>query len=150
MSKLGAGQLLLVQAAGTAVGQYAIQFAQRRMAVVIATVHTEEERHIVKDLGVDPARIRHDDDPDMAAAISGATSRKGLDVILNQSATAGILQSLWKSLAANRVLVDVDADSTDHDDVQSSLAPFRRGATYATVNLGNLLQDDPSRLARVL
>ncbi|KAL4862617.1 hypothetical protein BDV12DRAFT_178594 [Aspergillus spectabilis] len=150
VSQIQAGQLLLIQAAGSAVGKCAIQLAQLRSAVVFATVNSEEDWRIVQDLGVNPSHILEDDDPDLEAAISGLTHGKGLDVIMNHSSKPNTLRSLWNCIAASGILVDVSSQGAYDDDLQLPLAPFRRGARYSTFNAGRLLRDDPSRMAQIL
>ncbi|KAL2821421.1 hypothetical protein BDW59DRAFT_181186, partial [Aspergillus cavernicola] len=149
VAQVQAGQLLLVQAAGSAVGQCAIQLAHLRSVVVFATVSSEEDRLMVEGLGVNPSHVLEDDDPDLETAISGLTHGKGLDIIMTQSSTPSLLQSLWSCIAASGILVDVGFEGVDHDKLQLPLAPFRRGARYSAFDMGRLLRDDPSLVAQI-
>lgn len=144
------GQTILIQAASSAIGQFAIQLALRAQARVLATVSgVEEQREEIEKLGVGAEYILNSNDPDLAVAISGLTHGKGPDVILNQSSSGKTLQSLWTSIAASGTFIDINI-SEDGGDSGLSIAPMRRGASYTVFNFGKTLQEDPSQVAKIL
>lgn len=145
------GQTVLIQAAASAIGQFAIQLAQQKGAVVLVTVSSEEQRREIENLGVSTEYILSDSDPDLAAAILRLTQRKGLDVILSQFSTGKTLQCLWTSTAASGVLVDINPAFTAADsDLGLSIAPLHRGASYTVLDTSQTLQEKPCQMAEIL
>lgn len=150
-ARLHRGQTVLIQAAASAIGQFAIQLALRRGAVVLVTVSNQEQRREIDSLGVRTEYILNNNDPDLAAAVSRLTHGKGLDVVLNQSSTGKILQCLWISIAPSGVLIDINPISTATDgDSGLSIAPIHRGASYIVFDASKTLQDKPSQMAEIL
>ncbi|KAL4936566.1 hypothetical protein BDV06DRAFT_227771 [Aspergillus oleicola] len=149
MARLQTGQSVLIQAAGSAIGQYAVQLAQLENTTIIATVRSEEERHLVQDLGVDPDCVLGEDDPDLEAAISGLTQSNGVDVTLNQSSDPKSLLCLWNCVAASGVLVAINPESSSDNASWLSVAPLRRGASYREFDFSNVLAEDPARMKAV-
>jgi NADPH:quinone reductase-like Zn-dependent oxidoreductase len=150
-AQLQHGQTILIQAAASAIGQYAVQLALQLGAKVLATVSSEEQRGEIESLGVSPESILNSKDPDLAAAISGITHGKGLGVILNQSSTGKTLQCLWTSIAASGILIDINhAPTTSEGEPELSIAPLRRGASYTVFDIGKILQEEPLQMAKLL
>jgi NADPH:quinone reductase-like Zn-dependent oxidoreductase len=77
---LRAGEDVLVLAAGSGVGQAAIQIAQLHGARVFATAGTEEKLARARDLGVDAAINHHTDD--VPARIRELTHGRGVDIVV--------------------------------------------------------------------
>ncbi|MCP8940373.1 NADPH:quinone reductase [Alsobacter sp. SYSU M60028] len=74
------GQTVLVQGGAGAVGAYAVQFARRAGARVIATGSTPEKRQVALDLGAHVALDYRG--PDAAAAILDANGGRGVDRVV--------------------------------------------------------------------
>lgn len=74
------GQTVLVQGGAGAVGTYAIQFARRGGARVIATGSTPEKRQVALDLGAHHAVDYRD--PDAARLIREANEGRGIDRVI--------------------------------------------------------------------
>lgn len=144
------GKSILVQAAGTSIGQAAIQLAQLQGATVIATVSTPQESHAVESLGVDTRHILRDGDSSLPDAISHLTSTKGLDIILNISLTGERLRQLWNTIAASGVLIDTMSGDDASGSSSLDMGPFRRGASYSVLGMETIIQTNTSLVAKTL
>ncbi|GAB1312343.1 Polyketide synthase [Madurella fahalii] len=146
-ARLQEGQTVLIQAAASVVGQFAVQLAQQLKSVVLVMVSNGEQRQTVLDLGVASEYVLEEGDPDLEAAVDGLTHGKGVDVILHQSSTRKLLQRLGSCVTATGVLVDVDP--LNHDDAALS-ARLRRDARYSLFDFSKIMRDDPSKLGGIL
>jgi NADPH:quinone reductase-like Zn-dependent oxidoreductase len=108
---LQAGETVLVLAAGSGVGQAAIQVARLHGARVIATAGTPEKLARARDLGAFEA-VNHDTD-DVAAFVRHVTGGRGVDVVVEHVGTATWEASV-KSLVRGGRLVTCGA-TTGHD-----------------------------------
>jgi zearalenone synthase (highly reducing iterative type I polyketide synthase) len=141
------GQTVLVQAAASGIGQYAVQLAQQQGAMVMVMVSNGEQRQTVLNLGVAPEHVLEEADPDLEAAVAGLTRGRGVDVVLHQFSTGKLLQRLGRCVAATGALVDVDPQSHD----EAALSPrLRRGARYVPFDVGTIMRDNPSKLGSIL
>jgi NADPH:quinone reductase len=104
------GQTILVTGGAGAVGFYAIQFAKRGGAKVIATVSSEAQTQIAGTAGADLVINRHEED--VAAAISrfGDGARRSLDRIVEVAFGANLGMSL-RSLKAGGVIAAYASDA---------------------------------------
>lgn len=90
------GEAVLVQAAAGGVGSLAVQLARIGGAsAVIGTAGSEAKRALVRDLGGVPVDYTQ---PDWANAVRGATSGRGVDVVL-ESVGGDAGQEAWNALA---------------------------------------------------
>ena len=80
LTRIAAGETLLVHAAASGVGTAAIQVAREMDASVIGTVRTPEKAEPVRELGARPLVVR---DGRFAEAVREATDGRGADVILD-------------------------------------------------------------------
>lgn len=85
-ARLEEGEAVLVLAAGSGVGQAAIQLARHAGAFVIATAGSPEKVALAEKLGAD-AVINHASD-DVAAAVKKVTHGRGVDVVVEHVGTA--------------------------------------------------------------
>jgi NADPH:quinone reductase-like Zn-dependent oxidoreductase len=108
---LQAGETVLVLAAGSGVGQAAIQVARLHGARVIATAGTPEKLARARDLGAFEA-VNHGTD-DVAAFVRRVTDGRGVDVVVEHVGTATWEASV-KSLVRGGRLVTCGA-TTGHD-----------------------------------
>lgn len=156
IAQLRPGQIVVIQAGASAVGQFAIQIAQRLIAaIIIVTVRDQEERLEMEALGVSSKYILEESDPDLELAIAQLCNGNGVNVILHQAAEHKLLPQLWRCMAAAGVLVDLDVENVTNKDSEGdlpalSVAPFRRGATYTAYNAGKLLREDAPRTVETL
>jgi len=94
-ARLRAGEDVLVVAAGSGVGHYAVQIAKAAGARVIATVGSEEKRTEARALGADET-INHYTE-DIAGRVMDFTAGRGVDVIV-EHVGAPVWEACMKSL----------------------------------------------------
>src|SRR5687768_3953890 len=85
-ARLEEGEIVLVLAAGSGVGQAALQLARHAGAFVIATAGSADKLALATRLGAD-ATINHTSD-DVAAAVKTITSGRGADIVIEHVGTA--------------------------------------------------------------
>lgn len=109
-ARLEEGEIVLVLAAGSGVGQAAVQLARHAGAFVIATAGSAEKIALASKLGAD-ATINHSDE-DVAASVKRITSGRGADIVVEHVGTATWDASV-RSLARGGRLVTCGA-TTGH------------------------------------
>ena len=110
-ARLEEGEVVLVLAAGSGVGQAALQLARHAGAFVIATAGSADKTALAMNLGAD-ATINHADE-DIAAAVKRITSGRGADVVVEHVGAATWDASV-RSLRKGGRLVTCGA-TTGHD-----------------------------------
>ncbi len=100
--KVGAGQTVLILAAGSGVGSAGVQIAKLFGATVIATIGSDERIARVQELGADEV-INHRKQ-DIAEEVRRFTDRRGVDIVFEHVGAATWEKSL-KSLAFGGRLV---------------------------------------------
>jgi NADPH:quinone reductase-like Zn-dependent oxidoreductase len=110
-SRLAAGETVLVLAAGSGVGQAAIQLARMQRARVIATAGGEEKLARARDLGADHVVDHYRDD--LVRSVRELTAGRGVDVIVEHVGAATWDRSV-KCLARGGRLVTCGA-TTGHE-----------------------------------
>lgn len=110
-ARLEEGEIVLVLAAGSGVGQAAIQLARHAGAFVIATAGSPEKVALAERLGAD-AVVNHATE-DVAAAVRKITAGRGADIVVEHVGTATWDASV-RSLARGGRLVTCGA-TTGHD-----------------------------------
>ncbi|KIX02947.1 uncharacterized protein Z518_06497 [Rhinocladiella mackenziei CBS 650.93] len=148
IANLQYGQTVLIQAASTAVGQAGVQIAQAQVAVVFATVRTEEESLLVEKLGIPRERILNDADPELCTTISRLSGRKGFDVILNISKDGEDLGDLWRSVASFGHLISAAA-ANQLKGPDLDMAPFQKGCSFAVVDMNLIYRENPTLMAEI-
>lgn len=146
IADLGYGQTVLVQDASSAVGQAAVQIAQVQLAVVFATVRSEQDCPLVEKLGIPKERILNDADPELRNMVDIVTEGKGFDAILHTSVEEGP-RMLWHCIAPYGHLISTVAASTDT--LGLDMAPFQKGCSFAVVDMRNIIQDNPALMAQI-
>ena len=102
------GETVLVMAAGSGVGQAAIQVARLHGARVIATARQKEKLDAARGLGADD--VVDTSQPDWSAEVRRLTNKRGADVVIEHVGAAVWDQAL-KSLARGGRLVTCGATS---------------------------------------
>jgi NADPH:quinone reductase-like Zn-dependent oxidoreductase len=110
-ARLEEGDIVLVLAAGSGVGQAALQLARHAGAFVIATAGSDDKLALAAKLGAD-ATINHATE-DVAAAVRRITSGRGADIVVEHVGTATWDASV-RSLAKGGRLVTCGA-TTGHE-----------------------------------
>jgi NADPH:quinone reductase-like Zn-dependent oxidoreductase len=108
---LRAGESVLVLAAGSGVGQAAIQVARLLGARVSATAGTEAQLARARDLGADEVIDHYTQD--ISAEVRGLTSGRGVDVVCEHVGEATWVPAL-KSLTRDDRLVTCGATTGPH------------------------------------
>lgn len=85
-SRLGSGETVLVLAAGSGVGQAAIQLAKVRHARVIATAGGERKVALARELGADHVIDHYRDD--LVRSVRDLTAGRGVDVVVEHVGAA--------------------------------------------------------------
>ncbi|WP_207915074.1 NADPH:quinone reductase [Paralcaligenes ureilyticus] len=106
------GKSVLVTGGAGAVGFYAIQFARREGATVIATVRTQEQARIAQNAGAHHVLYRLKDDIVAGiAGITGVEDGRGIDRIIDVAFGTNLDTSL-KVLKTNGVIASYASDQT--------------------------------------
>jgi NADPH:quinone reductase-like Zn-dependent oxidoreductase len=105
-AKLGRGEDVLVLAAGSGVGQAAVQVAVMQGARVFATAGSEEKLEKARSLGA--SDVIHHHHQDIAEEIKRLTNRRGVDVVIEHVGEATWAKSV-RSLARGGRLVTCGA-----------------------------------------
>ena len=131
VARMKPGQTVLVQAAGTKLGQAAVLLAKASNAVVYATVRCREEAERLIALGVSPQNLLIQDDPELLAAIRSLTDGRGLDVVLRTTRPEGPQCLLTRCLAPFGAFID--AFSEKEKDPSDELIPQQEHASPSWV-----------------
>ncbi|OTA63674.1 polyketide synthase [Hypoxylon sp. EC38] len=131
------GEYILIHSAGGGVGLAAIQLAKHIGAEIFATVGSESKKEfLVKEFGLDPARIFNSRDNSFLPAIMEATGGQGVDVVLN-SLIGELLRSSFEACADFGRFVEIGKrDILDHGLLD--MATFEKNVSFMTFDLSNL------------
>ncbi|NRQ36835.1 acyltransferase domain-containing protein, partial [Nonomuraea sp. NN258] len=131
VARLAEGETVLVHSAAGGTGQAAIAVARLRGATVIATAGTEEKRRHLRRQGIE--HVFDSRSLDFAAEVARVTGGRGVDVVLNSLSGAAMRASLTLLASGGRF---VEIGKRDlHDGARIDLATFRRGNTYAAIDI---------------
>ncbi|KAH8707077.1 hypothetical protein GQ44DRAFT_831130 [Phaeosphaeriaceae sp. PMI808] len=134
IARIEAGERVLIHAAADYLGQIAIQVAQHMGADVFATVRTATEKdQVLEQFNIPADQIFSCQSLEFASQILQKANGVGLDVIFN-SLPGDILTESWRCMAPLGRFVETGM----HDKANAALptAPFMKGATFATVDIG--------------
>ena len=149
MARLQSSQFVLIQGAGSAVGQAAIQLAKSYGATVFATVSSEEQVGLIESYGVPKGHILSDWDQNLAATVTRLCQGRGMDVILNTSMTSEALRQMWHCIGPFGAFVDVSAREALSNSALDTL-PFQRGASFSVLDMDLIVRENPSLIADIL
>ena len=131
LSRLQAGERVLIHAATGGVGLAAVQIARARGAEIFATAGTPEKRTHLAELGIE--HVMDSRSLDFADEVLAATGGEGVDVVLNsvtgpaQRAGLSLLRTGGRFLEIGKR--DIYADH------KIDLAPFRHNIAFASIDL---------------
>ena len=137
-ARLVAGETVLVVAAGSGVGQAAVQLAKAAGARVIATAGSDAKVAMAKSIGADDVIDHHHDD--VVARVRELTGRRGVDVVVEHVGVATWDRSV-RSLARGGRLVTCGA-TTGHDATLDLRHLFARQLSF----LGSYMGGKPELL----
>ncbi|WEB45495.1 SDR family NAD(P)-dependent oxidoreductase [Streptomyces yunnanensis] len=143
---LGAGRTVLIHEAASGPGLAAVQVAQVLGAEVIATASGTEQRDHLTRLGIE--RVFDSRDLSWAHGVREATVGRGVDAVLGSLVGAALEHGL-DVLAEDGHFLDVGMrDGREKHSV--SLAAFRKGISFVSVDLAGLIVRRPERFSRLL
>jgi acyl transferase domain-containing protein/NADPH:quinone reductase-like Zn-dependent oxidoreductase len=136
-AQLQAGETILIHSAAGGLGLAAIQIAKIKGAEIFATVGTQEKKYfLINTFGVPEDHIFSSRDSSFLSGILGATSGRGVDVVLN-SLTGDLLHDSWSVCAEFGRFVEVGKkDIVDAGKLDMSV--FERGVTFTAFDLSSL------------
>ena len=137
-ARLVDGETVLVVAAGSGVGQAAVQLAKAAGARVIATAGSDAKVAMAKSIGADDVIDHHHDD--VVARVRELTGRRGVDVVIEHVGVATWERSV-RSLARGGRLVTCGA-TTGHDATLDLRHLFARQLSF----LGSYMGGKPELL----
>ncbi|KAL6867822.1 hypothetical protein J3F83DRAFT_765765 [Trichoderma novae-zelandiae] len=147
-ARLKSTQTVLVHAGAGSVGQAAIMIAKHIGATVFTTVASPEQRELVKKRGIPSQHIFDSSNASFGAAITAATSGRGVDVVLN-SLTGPLLQTSFDLVAPLGHFIEVGKqDSLANSNL--GMLPFTRGVSFSAIDVSSLLQHRGSDVHRCL
>ncbi|TVP47768.1 MAG: SDR family NAD(P)-dependent oxidoreductase [Gemmatimonadales bacterium] len=146
VARLARGERVLIHAASGGVGLAAVQLARRAGAEVLATAGSPEKRAFLRELGVE--HVWDSRTLDFGDAIMEVTRGRGVDVVLNSLSGGGLRRSLGVLGQHGRF---VELGKRDiHADTRVGLGDFRRGISFAAVDLVAIVKDRTARVGEIL
>jgi NADPH:quinone reductase-like Zn-dependent oxidoreductase/acyl carrier protein len=146
IGRLRPDETVLIHSAAGGVGLAAVALARSVGARVIATAGTTAKRAHLEALGVGP--VFDSRDLSWVDGVRTATGGRGVDVVLNSLTGAAIPLGL-DALAEDGRFVEIGKKDI-YGGRTVSLAPFRKGVSFAAVDLAGLMQRRPRRFAELL
>ncbi|KAK5988693.1 Highly reducing polyketide synthase azaB [Cladobotryum mycophilum] len=123
LARLQPGESILIHAAAGAVGQAAIQLAQRVGATIYVTVSTPKKKSILMN-------------------------KYGVDVVLNSLAGQGLMES-WRCLAAFGRFIEIG--KTDISSFKSlPMEPFLRNVSFCSLDLGIVWKANDNLMGQIM
>ncbi|KAI1771028.1 hypothetical protein F4818DRAFT_454916 [Hypoxylon cercidicola] len=149
LAKLRRGQSVLIHAAAGGLGQAAVQLALHIGLVIYVTVGTEDKRSFVREqYGIPEERIFNSRDASFAKGIQRVTGGRGVDCVLN-SLSGELLRVSWNCLATFGTFVEVGLRDIV-DNTRLDMRPFRKSATFSSLDIPTLIEQDPVTLGNTL
>lgn len=137
VAHLSAGESILIHAAAGAVGQAAIQIAQRIGAIVYVTVGTPEKKQFLMDkYTIAASRCFSSRHISFARQLMQQTGNRGVDVVLN-SLSGLALTETWRCIAPLGRFVEIGK----RDIIAARglpMDPFQRNVSYSSVDMAIL------------
>jgi phthiocerol/phenolphthiocerol synthesis type-I polyketide synthase C len=144
LARLGPGESVLIHAAAGGVGLAAIQVARRLGARILATAGSEHKRRYLNALGI--TEVFDSRDRSWVDGVRAATRGEGVDVVLN-SLTGAAIELGLDVLAEDGRFIELGKQDI-HGGRKLQLAAFKKGISFAAVDLAGLMERRPARFAR--
>ncbi|MFG3141023.1 SDR family NAD(P)-dependent oxidoreductase [Streptomyces sp. NPDC048211] len=146
LARVEEGERVLIHSAAGGLGLAAVQVARLLGAEVIATAGSAAKRDHLRGLGV--RHVFDSRDLTWADAVLDLTGGRGVDVVLNSLTGAALTRGLDVLAEDGRFL---EAGKKDiHGGRRLDLRTFRKGTSFAAIDLEGLVMRRPERFARVL
>jgi phthiocerol/phenolphthiocerol synthesis type-I polyketide synthase C len=146
IARLAPGESVLIHSAAGGLGLAAIRVARALGARILATAGSEHKRSYLRALGI--GDVFDSRDIAWVDGVRAATGGRGVDVVLNSLTGAAIPLGL-DALAEDGRFVEVGKQDI-HADRMLRLGAFRKGISFAAVDLAGLIERRPARFARSL
>uniref|UniRef100_UPI0003618D2F type I polyketide synthase n=1 Tax=Nocardiopsis lucentensis TaxID=53441 RepID=UPI0003618D2F len=146
LARLEAGETVLIHSAAGGLGQAAVQVARSVGATVIATAGSEDKRRLLRESGIE--HVFDSRDLSWADGVRAATGGRGVDVVLNSLSGAAIGLGM-RVLAEDGRFVEVGKKDI-YQGRSLDLSEFRKGVSFAAVDLAGLMSRRPGRFAHLL
>jgi NADPH:quinone reductase-like Zn-dependent oxidoreductase/SAM-dependent methyltransferase/acyl carrier protein len=146
LARLAAGEWVLIHGGAGGVGIAAIQYAQHKGAVVIATAGSNAKRAFLRNLGVD--HVLDSRDLSFADDIRQLTGGRGIDVVLNSLSGEAMERSIGLLKPFGRFLELGKRDFMM--DTRVGLRPLRQNISYFAVDVDRLPVERPEVAAGLL
>ena len=149
VARLQSGESILIHDTPGGVDHAAIVLAQHLGARVFATTRNLEKRKLLIDtLYVEESHVFFSGGVDFAKGIMRLTNDRGVDVVLNSLSGEFLTQS-WHCIAKAGRFINL---ATQYDAGRSVLdmQPFERNATFSSLNLLAIYDDDMVQSGKIL
>lgn len=149
LAQLKAGETILIHAAAGAVGQAAIQIAQRIGAVVLVTVSSQAKKEfLMTRYGIDASSFFSSRHVSFRAQIMKKTAGRGVDVVLNSLSGRALTES-WRSLATLGRFVEIG--KRDISSFKSlPMEPFLRNVSFCSLDLAVIGRESHSLMEQLM
>lgn len=148
VARLERGEAVLIHDATTALGMAAVNIAQHIGAEVYATVAGEAEKNaLLATGGVLPGHVFSLNG--FSQALKHATGQRGVDVVINSSATGEALRQSWHCLATFGRFVELGMKDM-RSNTGLDMVPFASNTTFTGVNMKCMLYSNSRLFSRVL
>lgn len=144
LGRLKRGESVLIHLGTGGVGLASIQVAKAIGAEIYATAGSEEKRQYLRDIGI--KHVMDSRSLDFAEEVRAATGGRGVDVVLNSLAGAGIEKGL-ECLAPLGRFVEIGKRDLAADR-PIGLRSLYHNNSYAVFDLGEMLDLGPENLAK--
>lgn len=145
LGRLSAGETVLIHSGTGGLGLAAIQIATALGARIIATAGSEAKRNYLRGLGIE--HVFNSRELSWADEVCKATGGRGVDVVLNSLTGAAIPLGL-DALAEDGRFIEVGKKDI-YGARNVSLSAFRKGISFAAVDLAGLMVRRPEKFAAV-
>lgn len=149
LTQLRSGETILIHAAAGAVGQAAIHLAQKKGAVIYATVSTSEKKSLLKDrYGLQDWQFFSSRHTTFAKQIMDATGGRGVDVVLNSLAGQALIES-WRCLAPFGRFVEIG--KRDMSTFKAlPMEPFMRNVSFCSLDINVVLRQNDALMGEIM
>ncbi|HEY6877952.1 MAG TPA: zinc-binding dehydrogenase, partial [Polyangiales bacterium] len=145
LAQLTRGESVLIHSATGGLGLAAIQVAKLCGAQVIATAGSEDKRRYLRELGIE--HVFDSRSLAWAEQVRRVTGGRGVDVVLNSLTGAAIRLGL-DVLAEDGRFIEVGKKDI-YGGRSLSLEAFKKGISFAAVDLAGLMERRPVRFAKL-
>ncbi len=147
LGRVRAGETVLIHSAAGAVGQVAIQLAQRAGARVLVTCSQPKRELLRERYGLSDEAIFSSRDDSFVSGVLEATGGQGVDIVLN-SLAGRLLHATWNCIRPFGRFIEVGKRDI-HLNSNLGMEPFRRNVVFASVDMILVHELDP-KLSREL